>query len=328
LILPLKGPQEREGKALLEAAQLAVREEQARGPLRDGRQLQIAVRDESGPWGQVSMEILRLVEDDHALAILTSANGTSAHLAEQIANKISVPILTLSSDPSTTQANVPWLFRAGPSDTDQAQSFSQRIYSELRLRNVLVVAQTDHDGRVGAAEFEKAVKELNAPAPVRFDFAGAASDFDSFRVKLATTEPNAVVIWTDAPPADALLSIVEATRPWTLVFLCRKAAQLATRSHKPDEIAADHREEQSPARHFTLDREQLPGESLSLEAQAMYDAVHIIATALRRIPSNRALLRAYLANQGPSAGNDVKTPFDSAGNDLQKFSVVQVQAIP
>ena len=134
LILPLKGPQQLEGKALLAAAQLAIEEEQAVGPLADGRRLGLVARDESGPWGQASTEILKLIEQDHALAILTSANGTSAHLAEQIANKISIPILTLSSDPSTTQANVPWLFRLGPSDTDQARAFCQRIYSDLGLQ--------------------------------------------------------------------------------------------------------------------------------------------------------------------------------------------------
>jgi len=341
LILPLKGPQEREGRALLEAAQLAVRAEQRRGPLRDGRRLEIAVRDESGPWGQASTEILKLIEEDRAVALVTSANGASAHLAEQIANKISVPILTLSSDPSATQTNVPWLFRVGPSDTDQAQAFCQQIYSELGLRKVLVVAQTDHDGRVGATEFEKAVKNFKAPIPFRFEFAGTPSDLDLFLAKLATTEPDAVVIWTDAAAADALLSIVEATRPSTPVFLCRKAAQLEAPSSKRDGFNADQREKQKSAERFTVDSKQLlsaqdsrdfdtprTDKPLSLEAEAMYEAVHIIAGALRQIPSNRGLLRNYLANQGPSAGNNVKTPFDPAGNDLQRFSIVQVEAVP
>src|SRR5271165_3296088 len=159
MILPLRGPQQTEGQAILAAARLALEEEQALGPLPDGRKLALVARDESGPWGQASTEILKLIEQDHALTLLTSANGNSAHLAEQIANKIGIPILTFSSDPTTTQTNVPWLFRLGPSDIDQAHVFCHRIYTQLRLQKVLLIVQMDHDGRIGGAEFEKAAKE-------------------------------------------------------------------------------------------------------------------------------------------------------------------------
>ena len=66
MILPLQGPQRAEGQVLLAAAQLAIQEEQARGPLPDGRRLDLVVRDESGQWGQASTEILKLFDQNHA----------------------------------------------------------------------------------------------------------------------------------------------------------------------------------------------------------------------------------------------------------------------
>ena len=341
MILPLKGPQQWEGKALLSAAQVAIEEEQSHGPLPDGRQLELVVRDESGPWGQASTEILRLFEQDHALVILTSANGASAHLAEQIANKISIPILTLSSDPSTTQANVPWLFRLGPSDADQARAFCHRIYSELGLRRVLLVVQTDHDGKTGAAAFEKEARAFDAAPPIRFELTGLAADSESFQETLKATEPEAIVVWADAPVADELLPLVRNTRRVTPVFLCRKAAQLDTRYVQTDSGAAKQ-QTQISEELFTVDSSEpvqisahsqfgqlyfaRTGTYPGLAARDTYDAVHMIAAALRSTGANRVLLRDFFASEGKFPRVEGRPPFDPAGNSLQAFTIVNLQA--
>jgi ABC-type branched-subunit amino acid transport system substrate-binding protein len=340
MILPLKGPQQLEGRALLFAARLAMEEEQTGGPLPDGKQLRLAVRDESGPWGQTSTEILKLFQQDHALAILTSANGNSAHLAEQIANKISIPILTLSSDPSTTQANVPWLFRLGPSDTDQARAFCQHIYSDLGLRRVLLIVQMDHDGRVGSAEFEKAAKELRATNPLRFEVTDSPPDLVSLRELLPKNAPQAIVLWTDAPTADALLPILRSSRPTTPVFLCRKAAQLYAPGISTGIAVVSSQDVRSSMGLFTVGSFQsgqttvlsrfqqeyftCTGTNPGFAANEVSEAIHRIAAALRTTGANRVLLRDYLASTGKSGATEI-LPFDPAGNRLQEFTIVSLR---
>jgi ABC-type branched-subunit amino acid transport system substrate-binding protein len=328
LVVPLKGAQQAEGKALLAAAQLAIEEEQLAGPLADGRRLELVARDESGQWGQASMEILNLFQQDHALVILTAANGTSAHLAEQIANKISIPILTLASDPTTTEANVAWLFRLGPSDTDQAQAFCQHIYGEIKLRKVLLVVQADHDGRTGGAEFEKAAKRMSAPAPLRFELTDTIESAESFRTALQKNEPDAVVIWTDEPLADALVPVVETIRPGVRVFLCRKAAQLYnTGKSSAESFTIDSHSSEAAGNSVKFQQAFLArtGTKAGLAAGEMYQVVRMLSSALRATGANRVLLRDYLANQAPHQGKI--TPFDPAGNSVQEFSVVRVQNV-
>jgi branched-chain amino acid transport system substrate-binding protein len=328
LILPLKGAQQTEGHALLVAAQLAIEEEQSQGPLPDGRRLELAVRDESGPWGQASMEILKLFDQDHALAILTSANGTSAHLAEQIANKISIPILTLSSDPSTTATNIPWLFRLGPSDTDQARAFSRRIYSELTTQRVLLIAQMDHDGRTGAAEFERAAKESKAPPPIRWELTSdTAQVLDSFRESLITNQPDAVVIWADAPLAATLLPVIRNVHPTLPIFLCSKAAQIPAPTGPADSaklFVLDSANSAALGKFHQLYLSRT-GATPTAATREMYDAVHLLATALRTTGANRVLLRNYLAGEGKFSHLANELAFDSAGNSLQEFSLVKLQ---
>jgi branched-chain amino acid transport system substrate-binding protein len=342
MILPLQGAQQGEGKALLAAAQLALEEEHARGPLPDGRKLALAVRDESGQWGQASSEILKLIEQDHALVLLTSASGNIAHQADQLANKISFPILTLASDPTTTQANVPWLFRLVPSDADQARAFTRRIYGELRLRKVLVVVQTDHDGRVGGAEFEKAAKEFKVEVPELWELS-SSRDTMSLRETIQAKQPEAIVLWTEPTLAQAVLSAVRQTRPSMPVFLCTKAAQLGTEYQNVGASAAKEKEKNSPglfsvvtspatgeitrrgfAQHYRAQTGNAPG----IAAFQAYEAVHLIAAGLRVVGANRVLLRDFFASEGKFDNATRIVPFDPAGNLREEFAIVNVTAIP
>ncbi len=142
ILAPLNGPQKANGEAIVRAARMALKDA-AQGPLPGGLHLELAIGDESGPaWGRVTDAVLRLVFNDHAVAIVTSASGVTAHLSEQVGNKIGVPILTLSSDATTTQINLPWIFRLGPSDAQQAQAMARDIYRSARVQ-----ARASGDGK-------------------------------------------------------------------------------------------------------------------------------------------------------------------------------------
>jgi len=340
MILPLQGPRQSEGKAMLAAAQMALEAEQTLGPLPDGRKLALVARDESGPWGQASSEILKLVEQDHALALLTSANGNSAHVAEQIANKIGIPILTLSSDPTTTQTNVPWLFRLGPSDTDQARTFCQRIYTQLGLQKVLLIVQMDHDGRIGGAEFQKAAMDLKAVPPTRLEITAAVPNLDSFGERIQASGADTIVIWTDAPLVEELLPLIHKARPSAPTFLCRKAAQMGTESDSANVSFASKEKIQTSQEFFTVRSLQKEHETSQdtfrqlylartgltpgIAATEAYEAVHQIATALRDAGTSRVLLRDYLANAGNFHDATRIAPFDPAGNRMQEFTIVKL----
>jgi ABC-type branched-subunit amino acid transport system substrate-binding protein len=329
VILPLSGQAQSEGKAILAAAQIALEEEQARGPLPDGRRLNLVAREESGPWGQATSEVLKLIDQDHALVVLTSANGNTAHQADQIANKISFPILTLSSDPTTTQANVPWLFRLGPSDTDQARAFCHRIYEELRLRNVLLITQADHDGRIGGHEFEKAATELGANAPARLELASSMMNFEPVSATIRAKHLDAIVMWTDSRLATELVPVIRKAASLSPIFLCQKAAQVAR--------------EDSGEQLFTVGSAQIPtggtagtfeqlyrartGASPGIAAIETYHAVHLVAAGLRCVGANRVLLRDYFATLTKGADARQALSFDPAGNRTQKFAVVELSPV-
>ncbi len=65
------------------------------------------------PWGKASNELVKLIYDDHALALIAT-DRNSSHLAEQLAVKAFVPMISISADHDLTAVNIPWIFRMPP----------------------------------------------------------------------------------------------------------------------------------------------------------------------------------------------------------------------
>jgi hypothetical protein len=61
-------------------------------------------------WGKASDELVKLVYDPEVIG-LVATDRASAHLAEQIAVKVRIPVIAISSDKTLTSINIPWIFR-------------------------------------------------------------------------------------------------------------------------------------------------------------------------------------------------------------------------
>lgn len=73
-----------------------------------------------GAWGKASTELVKLIEQERLIGLIATDRNTS-HLAEQLAVKMFVPLIALSSDRTLTSLNIPWIFRLPP-DTSLAQA--------------------------------------------------------------------------------------------------------------------------------------------------------------------------------------------------------------
>ncbi len=62
------------------------------------------------PWGKATNDLVKLIYDDHALALIAT-DRNSSHLAEQLAVKALLPVIAVSADHDLTAVNIPWIFR-------------------------------------------------------------------------------------------------------------------------------------------------------------------------------------------------------------------------
>jgi len=342
LLLPLQGASAVDGQSLLAAADMALAEEEAAGPLADGRHLALAVRNQAEQWGQASSAMVQLIAEEQVAALITSSDGNIAHQAEQIANKIGIPIVTLASDATTTQINIPWIFRLGPSDEDQARAIAAQIYQTAPAKKVLLLVETDHDGRVGGEEFEKAVKHLHGTSPERWEISSSSPDLEAIVARAHASAPDAVVLWTSSPLAARFLPLLSANNFARPVYLCRKAAASVAGSafDLADGGTSDPRglpqgtwvtalstgATRSDTLAFQERYRAKTGAWPSFAAMQTYDAVHLVAQALRVSGANRSRLRDYLAAGNRFLGISGAIAFDPAGNTLGDTHLIRISS--
>jgi len=339
LLAPMHGPQKADGEAIVRAAKMAL-DDESKQSLPGGLRLTLAIGDESGPaWGRVADAVLHLVFDDQAIALITSANGATAHLSEQVANKIGIPVLTLSTDATTTEVNLPWIFRLGPSDTQQADVIARDIYRSRGFRQVLLVTEGDHDGRTGGHEFIEAVRRLGVPDPTSLVINPLQPDVASLLNIIRTQPPQAIVLWTTPENARKLLDSIRRTGTRIPIYLSQETAQEGSglefnlqdldgtknaSEMKIYTVAATATDRTSAyenfAQRYHAETGALPGPTA---AQA-YDAVRLIARAVRAAGPNRARVRDRISSVRGLPGTSGMINFDGQGNNTAATRLVRL----
>ena len=328
LLLPMRGTRAPEGKLLLQAAQLAIDTENKNNPLPNGQRFELAVGDESGPWGQASSAMVGLIMEKEAVALITSTDGNIAHQAEQIANKVGIPVVTLSSDPTTTRINIPWIFRVGPSDVEQARIMAGQIYGASEGYRVLLVTESSHDGRIGGDEFMKAAASLRENPPERFKISPESPWQENLGKVASERKPDAVVIWTGSMLAKQLLEVVRQAIPATPIYLCQKAADFlpvnqsdaAGRKSLLFTVGTAAEGDDFAERYL-----EKTGIEPGIAARQTREAVRVIVEAVRRVGANRVRVRDRLVANATSEPMERVVSFDQAGNAQGKANVISVE---
>jgi branched-chain amino acid transport system substrate-binding protein len=329
LIVPLSGPRKADGEAILAAAKMAIADSE-KGWSHAGPELILKTGDESGPsWSGVTSALARLVLDEQAIAIITSSSGATAHLSEQIGNRIGVPVLTAASDKTTTQIDLPWIFRLGPTDALEIRTIAKDMYDLRNLKHVLLVTDNDHDGRRGLQEFEDAARTLGAPQPFSLILDPSRSEVDVFMDAIRAQNPEAIVFWTKAPTTSKLIEVARASGSKAPIYLSQEAAKS---SYDVDELPGKDSASKDPSQgevwtvvadsarsqvqvDFVRRYRQTTRQYPSAAAAEVYDAVRLVASAFRKAGPNRARVRDEIAKTRNRQGASGMISFDAEGNN-------------
>ncbi len=147
------------------AAELAIQEANERGGFK-GIPFQLVVRTTEGPWGAGSKESVALVYENDVRAIVGSLDGRNAHLAEQVAAKSHLVYLeTRATDPTLSQAYVPWFIRNVPNDNQQAMAILDLI-GEEGAGNTAILVSESYDTRYAVKSLTEQSSSLYGISPL------------------------------------------------------------------------------------------------------------------------------------------------------------------
>jgi branched-chain amino acid transport system substrate-binding protein len=180
------------GRAMRDGVLLALDDENAAGGLR-GLPFRLVERDDHGPWGASSNELVRLYYDEQVFAVFGSSEATSIHVALRVALKLGMPMISTGcSDPTVTETGIPWIIRTFPDDRQNAYRLASWIYEACRHASTAVVRVNDKYGRMGIGEFIKASRRLGHAPPLEIRFLPGDRDFHEQIAKVAASGADAV----------------------------------------------------------------------------------------------------------------------------------------
>jgi len=160
------------------------------------KDFKLLVRSCDGPWGAAAKEAVSLITDFNIKAILTSLDGRNAHLIEQVATKAKVMILsTRATDPTLSQAFVPWYFRCLPDDNQLALVLANELVNIRKCGRLIIVSENNYDGRMASGSFIKQLKKMEVQIPNLLFYDQLNPEFDNLIKQIVETGIQNLVVF-------------------------------------------------------------------------------------------------------------------------------------
>jgi len=285
------------GKSLRLGIALAVAEANARGGYK-GIPFEVVFRPDDGPWGMGAKQVVALAYEDSVWVVLGSLEGGDAHLAELVAAKLWVPVITpVASDHTIDYANVPWVFRVFPSDVLQARLLAGFLSDGGHTRMVAWV-EDDREGRTGLRRLDKAAQDAGVVFVGRTFKAHVP---EASLVAPVWRSDDVMAVW--ARPEGGL-AMVEALRKHgyagpILLPSCVLSRQLLERADRLQNlvVAAPYHLDRQDTTYavFAARYEAANGVTPDPVAAFSYDTACLTIAAIRKAGLNRARIRDALA---------------------------------
>lgn len=323
-------PSRPDGGDLWSAARLAAEEANRQGGY-GGKPFRLIAGWSDSPWTAGANHVTRMVFVDQVWAVVGGIDGPTTHLAEQVAAKALVPIVSpVSTDRTANSAFVPWMFSCLPGDDRLAPLLADRIVRDKTQDNFAVVSSDDHDSRVFHSQLKGAFRKQNI-AP-RYEFVSSAASDNSAEIvgRLMPSKPRAVVILA-GPTAGA-----------RLVVALRKAGYGGTILGGPwmgrrqfDERAGSAADGLifpalyvpggNDKRFFDQFRGQV-GTEPDYAAAATYDAVSLVVAAIHKAGLNRARIADALRSLSPRKGASGIIQWDTLGGNSRPVALGEMRS--
>jgi branched-chain amino acid transport system substrate-binding protein len=299
-------------------ATLALEQENAAGGYR-GKPFRLEPAWSQSPWKAGVLGVTKLVHERGAWAVIGGVDGTTTHLAVQLALKSHFLLLSPgSTDATADHANVPWLFSLPPSDDAIAGTLAAALALPAREGPFAIVAATDHDSHASLVALRRALGERQATPAALVELPTEDADVAAAVGQVLASRPRRIAVV--APPALAAEIVREvrvagfAGRVLGGPGLARAAFARAA-GDAAERVLAPSLAGPPLDAAFFLAYEARWGEPADAAAALGADAVRIVAAAVRRSGLNRARVRDAVRGLAPWRGASGVVVWDPRGRN-------------
>jgi ABC-type branched-subunit amino acid transport system substrate-binding protein len=299
-----KSHEEPMGIKMLQGAQLAIEEANARGGyLKRQIPFELVVSNDNGLWGASGNEIIKMAYKDEVWAILGTIDGANSHIAIRVALKAEIVMMNSGdTDPTFIETNIPWVFRCIGDDRQQGYLLVDYLYRKLGLKSVGVIRASNRYGRFGVREIRDGSRRLGKPIVLEMAYPVGGSDYSLHLDRLNSANVQAIVHWGDAEDGARVLNQMRAMGMNQPYYTCDRCLD-----DEFVEIAGDNAEgvvctspwdptRQDPRyQSFRKAFQDRFGEDAETYAAHGYDGMSMLIWAVQVAGLNRAKIRDVLA---------------------------------
>ncbi len=302
-----------------DGAQLAVDQANATGGYK-GKKFKLFVRSCDGPWGMGSKQAVNLAFQDSVSAIIASADGRNSHLIEQVTAKTHVPVLSvLATEPTLTEAFVPWFFRSVPNDRQLAEVLVKAVYAGNDNCKVGVVAFNDYDSNSGANEFIKEAIRSHREQPDSLNFNAIKNTLMDFTSDIIKLNPEALVFFGHPGESGKIIKQIYRTNPGIRFFgnswlMPVDSLGLETSSKIKIGLVSSHITNSGQGKKFINDFKNNYGINPDIVTASAYDGTNILIRAIKQAGTDHDQLRVAIEAIDFRDGVTGDIRFDKHGN--------------
>jgi len=320
-------PSEPDSTSLLRGVQLAVADADETGEAPVG----LEVRCEDGQWGTAGNDAVILISDRHVDAIVSPSDGAATHLILQVSGRTRVPVASLCSDSSVTDAGVTWAVRVVPrTDQEAAALFAATRRTDGSPLRWWAVVPAGRPGRAARRDLQTAARSTATPLERIVDDSEPKTDLALLVHLIAATAQEGVLIWLPPARAGTVAAALRAagyrgrlagSSPLDSPAFVAAAGAAAT-GMLVTEFRADP-QLSVRAEKFERQYRQKYDAKPDFSAAAAYDAAQVLIETLRRAGDGAGYRQFPLAL--PTAGVTGVLHFDSSGNRTDALQVLTCQ---
>ena len=307
---------EEDSASLLLGARMAVAESNEAAP----GTVTLEVRGEAGQWGSAGNDAVILITERHVDAIIAPSDGATTHLILQVSGRTQVPVASLCSDSSVTDAGVPWAIRVVPRTDQEAEAlFAAARRPDRSAPHWWAVVPTGHAGRAVRRDLERAARSSSVRLDQFVEGGEPKTDVASLVHRIASGAPDGVLIWLPPSQAGTFVSALRAAgyrgclagpSPLDSQEFFATAGAAAT-----GVLATGFRADafsRGRAEQFETQYRRRYGAQPDSSAAMAYDAARVLIETLRRADSRGGSCQFPLVL--PIAGATGMLHFDRSGN--------------
>lgn len=302
---------------IVAAAELAIDQANAAGGYMN-REFKLLIRSTEGFWGAGSKESVSLVYEDKVRAIIGALDGRNGHLAEQVATKSHLTYIeTYATEPTLSQAFVPWFKRMVPNDNQQSDLILDQINKE-EAGSIAILSIESYDCRYAVRSLTKALARETGQAPRVINLGATEIHQADVINTILSTKADHLVIPYDAPYLKDLIITLGEEKP-NLKIYGTLHFTMGMEKRGADQAAYEGSYMITP----NMSGVSLPALPDS-HAACMYDAVNLLINAIRKVGCDRIAITDYIS-QSTFTGLTGKISFDELGNRQEAARLIHIR---